>query len=258
MSSVPCPGWSGLREPSHDDHHLRFANGGSIQLHPPLAFPPPDRSELAPSGIPLAQATSLLLCKQTTVCSADDSTTHHFSLTFRAPHGDLLRLWDEDRYAGWDRDLDALDSDVRSTALYLAQALKIELRIADSPDQPPRPFHAPQLSPEQAHLANGEVEKALELCEQTLQNYPGLRPALRRKADYLNRLGRYPQAGQVFRQLLDHDPDDSDSRIGLADSLLHQGHKEQALQLLEEGIRRHPKLSLREKLAQLQGQSPPH
>lgn len=253
MTSPRCPGWSGLREQSRDANGLRFTNGAFLQLRPPTAFPPPDSSAPAPAGVYLGDVTSLLLCKRTSVCSADDSTTHDFSLAFRGPQGDRLLLWDEDRYAGWDRDLDALDGEVRATALYLAQALGVELFLSDSSDQPPRPFSAPQLTPEQTHVANGDLEKALQACELTLSSYPELRPALRRKGEYLNRLGRYPEAIATFRKLLNDDPDDSAARLGLADSLAQQGQRQQAIDLLEEGIRRQAKLSLKERLAQLLG-----
>ncbi len=251
MTSPDCPGWSGLREQRRDDRCLHFSNGARLQLRPPVAFPPPDRPELEPEGVSLSGITSLLLCKSTTVCSADDSTTHSFCLSFRGPNGDLLRLWDEDRYAGWDRDLDALDGEVTATALYLAQALGSELFLSDSPDQAPRLFGAPQLSPEQTHVANGDFEKALQVCEVTLSSYPGLRPALRRKGEYLNRLGRYPQAADIFRKLLYDDPDDSVARLGLVESLAEQDQRQQAITLLEDGIRRHPKVALQERLAQL-------
>ena len=257
-----CPRWYGLTVKSWWINSLTFSSGTCVRFYPPRAYPAPDKPGLLKGllsrvlkneSVSLKGLRSLQLLKQTSVCSADDSTTHTFTLTFCGAKGDLLELWDEDRYGGWDRDLDALDGDVREMALSLAGRLGVELWVRDSLDQQPR-LHKP-VGPdmEQVHFEAGRFEQALELCEQALLRQPGSAAVLSRKGRILSRLGRHQQASVIFRQALQRDPDDTGARLGLAELLVVLDQREEAIEVLQAGIRIRPSLHLRSALADLLG-----
>jgi len=201
----------------------------------------------------LAELSSLLLSKETSVCSADDSTTHSFTLIFRGGARNLLELTDEDRYGGWDRDLDALDGQVRETALYLAQHLGVELYVQNSSQEQPRPFRVASPDTEQLHFEAGRFAEALQLCQQALLKQPSSPAVLRRHGRILSGLERHPEACESFANALRHDPDDTGARLGLAESLNRIGRQGEAIEILKDGIRLKPTLHLTSALADLLG-----
>lgn len=245
MTAFQCPSWYGLTEQSRGSKSLCFSSGTKIQFAPPMAV----NSE----SVSLADLTSLLLSKDTSVCSADDSTTHRITLTFCGATGNLLELRDEDRYGGWDRDLDALHGQVRETALYLAQHLGVELYVQSSDQQQPRVFKAASPDMEQVHFEAGRFTEALQLCQQALLQQPSSPAVLRRHGRILSRLDRHSEACDSFRQALRLDPYDTGARLGLAESLNLMGHQKEAIQTVEDGIRLKPNLHLTSALADLLG-----
>ena len=115
--------------------------------------------------------------------------------------------------------------------------------------QPPRPNR------EQALREAGSIEEALLACEESLASEPASMPALRRKGEYLNQLGRYQVAAETFRALLKLDPDDTTALLGLARSLVELGQQAAAIEVLKAGIASRPRLALQEALAPLLGMS---
>jgi tetratricopeptide (TPR) repeat protein len=203
--------------------------------------------------VSLSGLTSLNLAKETSVCSADDSTTHAFTLTFCGAQGDLLELYDEDRYGGWDRDLDALDGDVRDTAVRLASHLGVQLFVKNSVHEPVRVFQPATPDMEQVHFEAGRFPQALDLCEQALLRQPGSATVLGRKGRILRRLGRHEEALVLYRQILQRDPDETGAVLGLADSLVVLKQRDEAIQLLQEAVSKRPCLHFRSALADLLG-----
>jgi eukaryotic-like serine/threonine-protein kinase len=83
-------------------------------------------------------------------------------------------------------------------------------------------------------IVTGDLERAIQLYEMELQNYPPSAGVLNDLGSALNELGHYERAGEVFRQALRMDPDGATTYANLAASLLASNKADEASAILTE------------------------